>query len=429
MRIAPVIVALSAGGLFIAQLAAQTPQRLTLADARRIALANNPRISAAALTAAAAHQRPAQYRASYAPSLTASFTGVGADAGSRLAAGGLNNPVVYNRLGSGVTIGQMITDFGRTGNLLAGAKLHAEAQDQATVANRADVLLETSRAYFNVLRTMAVAKVADQTVAARQLVVDQVTALAKSQLKSTLDVSFAEVNLASAQLLQSQARNDLSAAQAELAAAMGVPGESGFNVAEEPMPDPLPDHVAPLLQAALQERPELRDLRLEQSSAQRLVKAEHALYYPTIGVGGTAGFVPSGDQAIPGRYGAIGLNVSIPIFNGGLFKARESEAELNAQAASQKVRDIENGIMRDVRVAFLNATNALDRVSLTERLLKQAQLAQDLAQTRYNLGLGSIVELSQAELNLTTAQIANTSARYDYQAQRVLLDYQVGVLR
>ena len=158
-------------------------------------------------------------------------------------------------------------------------------------------------------------------------------------------------------------------------------------------------------------------------------KAAHALYYPSLGVVGTAGFVPAGYTAIPGRYGAIGMNVTIPIFNGGLFKARQSEAELKAQAATENISGLQNRVMRDVRVAYLNAIAAYDRVALTDQLLKQAQLSLDLADTRYNLGLGSIVELSQAQLNLTSAQIASASARYDYQAQRVVVDYQVGSLR
>ena len=118
------------------------------------------------------------------------MTGVGADNGSRLAAGGLNNPVVYNRLGTGLSIGQMITDFGRTGNLARSATLRAEAQDQAAESTRSQVLLRTGAAYFGVLRARAVLQVAAQTAAARQLVVDQVSALAESKLKSTLDVSF-----------------------------------------------------------------------------------------------------------------------------------------------------------------------------------------------------------------------------------------------
>jgi outer membrane protein len=409
--------------------AAQAPLRLTLAEAQRLAIQNNPQFSAAQFTAAAAYQVPNQYKANFEPNMFGSLTGVGADNGSRLAAGGLNNPVVYDRLGSGLSIGQMITDFGRTRNLVGMAKLQAQAQDQVTEDTRARVLLGASRAYFGLLRAQAVMKVADQTVAARQLVVDQVTALAESKLKSSLDVSFANVNLSDAKLLQVQAQNDVKAGEADLATAMGLPGQIGFILSEEPMPPLLPDRVNDLVQQALQDRPDLKDLRLQQSADVRFAKAEHDLYYPNVGVIGTAGFVPSGYSTIPGRYGAVGLNVTIPIFNGGLFKARQAEAELKAKAANQYVSDLENRVTRDVRVAYLNATTALDRLSLTRELVQQAELAQDLAQSRYDLGLGSIVELSQAQLNVTSAQIANATAQYDYQTQRVIVDYQIGALR
>ncbi len=408
---------------------AQAPLRLTLAEAQRLALQNNPQVSAAQFTAAAAYQVPNQYKANFEPNMFGSLTGVGADNGSRLAAGALNNPTVYNRLGSGLSISQMVTDFGRTSNLIGMAKLQAQAQDQATEDARARTLLAASRAYFGLLRARAVMKVADQTVAARQLVVDQVTALAESKLKSTLDVSFAQVNLSDAKLLQVQAQNDVKAAEAELANAMGLPGEAGFILADEPMPPPLPSRVNDLLQQALQDRPDLKDLRLEQSADVRFAKAEHDLYYPNVGVIGTAGLVPTGYSTIAGRYGAVGVNVTIPIFNGGLFKARQTEAELKSKAATQNVSDLENRVTRDVRVAYLNATTALDRLALTVQLLQQAQLAMDLSQSRYDLGLGSIVELSQAQLNVTSAQIANATAQYDYQTQRVIVDYQIGALR
>src|SRR5437870_1260143 len=131
---------------------AQAPLRLTLAEARRLALQNNPQAAAAQFTAAAAYQVPNQYRAAFQPNMFGSLTGVGADNGSRLAAGGLNNPVVYDRLGSGLTVSQMITDFGRTSNLVQSAKLRAAAQDQVTESTRAQILLSVSRAYFGVLR-------------------------------------------------------------------------------------------------------------------------------------------------------------------------------------------------------------------------------------------------------------------------------------
>jgi outer membrane protein len=403
--------------------------RLTLVEAQTMAIQNNPQLSGAKFSAAAAHQAPLEYKASYEPTFAGSFTSVGADNGSRLAAGGLNNPIVYSRIGSGLTIGQMITDFGRTSNLIGMARLRAEAQDQAAESTRANILLAVSRAYFFLLRAQAVQKVADRTVAARQLVAEQVSALTQAGLKSTLDMSFANVNLADAKLLQVQAQNDLKAAEADLAVSMGLPGEGGFVLAEEPMPSPLPDRVGDLIRQAAQDRPELKDLRLQQSAEERFARAEHDLYYPNVGVVGTAGFVPTGYPAVPGRYGAIGLSVTIPIFNGGLVKARQTEAELRARASAQDVDDLQNRVTRDVRVACLAATTAYDRLGLTRQLLAQAQLALDLAQSRYDLGLGSIVELSQAELNLTAAQIADSSAKYDYQAQRVNVDYQIGALR
>jgi outer membrane protein len=418
--------------LFIALLACtaafgqQDTLHLTLDEAEKLAVQNNPRFAASKFTAAAAAQVPSELRAAYQPSVVGSLTGVGADSGSRLAAGGLNNPVVYNRLGSGLSLNQMISDFGRTGQLVESAKLRAEAQNELAQSSRADIVLITDRAYFEVLRAQVLLKVAQQTVSARQVVADQVSALAQSKLKSTLDVSFANVNLADARLQLANAQNRLNAAMAELATAMGIPGQTSFTLDEAPNPDPLPDTVQPLVNEAIQHRPELAGIRLEQSAAQRFLEAEKDLVRPSVGIVATAGFVPAGQEAIPGRFGALGVNVNIPVFNGGLFKARRTEAELRAQAAGQNVKDLENRIARDVRVTYLDAMNASDRIALTQQLLDQARLAMELAQSRYDLGLSSIVELTQAQLNLTSAEIATAGARYDYQTRRAVLDYTVG---
>jgi outer membrane protein len=402
---------------------------LSLAQAEQLAAQNNPQISSARFTAAAAHEVPKEYKANFAPNVAGMFTGVGADSGSRLAAGGLNNPVVYNRVGSGLTVSQLIADFGRTGNLMGSASLRAQAQDQATQYTRAQILWNTGLAYFAVLRAQAVLRVAQSTVTARQTVAEQITALAESKLRSTLDVSFANVNLSDAKLLLVQSQNDLKSAQANLAAAMGLPNETTFALDEEPLPPQLPDRILDLVRAAMQDRPDLKDLRLEEGAAQQFAKAEHDLYYPSVGVLATAGFAPAGEVQIPGRYGAIGLNVTIPIFNGGLFHARQSEAELKARAAAENISDLANRVTRDVRVAYYNATTAYDRMALTKQMVDQAALALDLAQTRYDNGLSTVVELSTAQLNLTAAQIADANARYDYQAQRINVDYQIGALR
>jgi len=423
-----VLLALLQGG----RAQAQEPLRLTLAQAQATALKNNPQLSEALLNAAASLQAPVQYRAAYLPTLSGNATGVVSDRGSRLAAGGLNNPVVYDRLAAGLNLTQLVTDFGRTGNLVDMAKLKADAQNQVTEQTRADILLLTGQAYFALLREQAVLRVARETVAARKLFADQVSALAQSNLKSQLDVSFANVNLADANLLLIQAENAVKAGEAQLASVLGLPGDTSFALAGEPMPAPLPADLNALVREALDNRPELKGVKLEQQASEKFVRAEHALHYPNITVLGSAGvvpWVPTGQTQIQDTYGAVGINLNVPIFNGGLFKSRETEARLRAQAARERVSDLETRVARDGRVAGLSEKTACDKVPVSEQLLAQAQTALELAQSRYSLGLSSMVELSQAQLNLTSAQIGAESAKYECQAQRINVDFQVGALK
>ncbi len=407
---------------------AQTPHRITLKDAESIALANHPRLQAAQLSALAAGQVVTEARSAYFPMAFGSMTGAGALDKSRFAAGGLNNPIIFDREADGVLASQLITDFGRTGNIVAGTRLQAQAKSADVNTTRADVLLQVDRAYYAELRATSVLKVAQETVADRQLVVDQVTALAKSKLKSDLDVSFANVNLAEAQLVLVQAQNDLKAAGAQLAAALGFSDLQSYELADEPLPGtPLPD-LPQAVAEALRDRPELSSLRLQRDSAQHFAKAEKDLWLPSVSVLGGAGFVPIHDGNLLNRYAGVGLNINIPIFNGHLFSARSAEAKFKYQAEAQSVRDMEDAIARDVRVAWMNADTAYQRLGLTQKLLEQASLALDLAQARYKLGLGSIVELSQAQLNKTQAEIEQASAKYDYQTQRVAFAYAIGAL-
>ena len=426
MRIKLFIVLAAAAAVFAQQ---QDTLHLNLQQAEKIAVQNNPQVSAARYNAEAYKEVPKELRSNYQPTVFGSVTGVGASDGSRIAAGALNNPIIYDRFASGVGVSQLITDFGRTSNLIGSAQSRALAEEASSNATRAQVLLATDRTYFAVLRAQAVLKVAEQTVTARQLVADQISTLARNSLKSNLDVSFANVNLAEAKLLLASAQNDLKASLAEFATAIGYPNQQDFVLSDEPLPDPPPGDVKALMAEAIRNRPELASLRYEQEAAAKYATAEHDLWKPSVSTIASIGLVPTGVAALQNRYGAVGVNVNIPLFNGGLFKARHTEAELREKSVQENVKDLQNRVVRDVQVAYLNATTGYERLSLTQKLLEQARLALDLAQSRYDLGLSGIVELSQAQLNLTSAQIANTSARYDYQTQWSTLQYQIGALR
>ena len=409
---------------------AQAPQTLSLRDAEQRALAGHPGILAAQASAQAAAQVELEAKSAYWPSLVGNVTGAIAPDNTRITAGGLNNPSVFDRVALGVTASQLVTDFGRTSALVQAQALRAEAQTRDVALLRAVVLLDVDRAYFDAQRALAVERVAQQTVDARQLVADQVSALANSGLKSGLDLSFARVNLSQAQLLRVQAEGDVQAAFAALSTAMGAPRTSTFALVDTTVETPVSGDAAPMIAEALRERPDVAAARLAAQAAARFADAERALLRPTVAAVGTIGVTPARDPAIVNQqFAAAGFNVTVPVFNGGLFSSRRSEAMFRAEMAADSLRDLENRVARDVTLAWVQVRTGVQRVDLTRQLLAQATDALDLAQQRYNLGLSSIVELTQAQLNKTEAEIADATARYDLQARSAGLRFQTGALK
>jgi outer membrane protein len=399
---------------------------LTLADAEARAVAHHPRVAAAQDLAAAAGQAVREAKAAEYPTIVGNLTAADAMSNSRIAAGGLNNPIILDRYSNGVSGGQLITDFGRTSSLVATASLHQDARTSDVAATRADVELRVTTAYFAALRAQAVLRVADDTVHARQVVADQVSVLARNQLKSDLDVSFANVDLSQAQLLLVEARSDLRARFADLTAAMGESGDVTYQLVDPTEPAaPLPALDA-LLDEASRARPDLVSARLDADAARRFVSAQAALARPVISFLAAAGVSPWHQDALASRYAAAGVTLNVPVFNGHLFSAARSEAEARADAEGQRVRDLENRVEHDVRVAWLGASSAFERIGLTDQLVARATQAQSLAQSRYDLGLGSIVELSQAQLNATQARLSQASASYEYAAALAFLRYLSG---
>jgi outer membrane protein len=409
---------------------AQSPVKLTLADAQKIAVQNEPRLASAGLLARAAGQVFKETRSAYLPTVAGNLSGVGAEEGTAVAAGALTTSSLSSRFATGVVISQLVTDFGRTSNLAGSAKLRAQAQDQNVITTRAQILLNVQLEYYAALGAQAVEGVAQAALDNRRLVLRQIDALAASSLKSTLDVRFAQVAVSEAELALYQAQSDFSAAQARLSAALGYERTQAFTLAEEALPGPLAPDADPLIAEALSQRPELASLSLNRDAAHRFAEAEKDLRNPTISALGTAGVVPAHDLGYHGdNYAAAGVNLNIPIFNGGLFAARRSEAELRAQAADKDVQELTLQISKDVRVAWLDANNAFRRLDVAARLVEEANEALRLSQTRYDAGLGSIVELTQAQYTQTSAQIGAATAKYDYLSRRSALDYTTGTLR
>jgi len=402
---------------------------LTISQAEQMAIRNNPNISVARLLALAQAQVTREARSAELPMATGNLTAVDAHENSRITAGLLNNPTIYNRAAGGLTVSQLITDFGRTHHLVLSAESTAKAQLESERATELDITLTVDQAFYQALTAQAVLKVAQETLNERQATSDQVGALTKAKIRSDLDKSFADVQVSQSQLLLLDAQNSEQAAMATLNDVLGSEQDQRYSLVDETNGNlpPAPSDPEALVNAALGARPDLAAMNDNFAAARQFSTAERDLWLPTLSAMAAVGGTPiRADQIQSSWYGAAGANLSIPVFNGFLFNAEARDAKLRAQAAQENVRNLRDTIARDVRTAVLNAQTAYQRIAVTKQLLDQSNLALDLASARYKIGLSGIVEISQAQLNQTQAEIDNTNARYSYQTALAVVRYEVG---
>lgn len=401
--------------------------RMTVSQAEQIAIQRNPDISVAKLAAMASHEAWRESRAALLPSAYSNLTAVDTNAGNRISAGALNNPVIYTRAAYGATVAQLITDFGRTNNLVAGARIRSQAQSEQSIATANQIMLAVDREFYSALGAASVLDVARQTVQSRQLLADQVSTLAQNKLKSSLDVAFATTNLEQAQLLLIDSENQYNSTLASLAAILGYSEPQNFELIDDVQTiTPPTTDVAQLVSTAVAERPEVKAQTMQIAAARKMQTAAWQQSLPSIRALGAVGEAPVRDVHITSWYGAVGVNVEIPLFTGFRISAQTHEAQLQTEAEDERLTGLRNAISRDVRTSWLAANTAFRRLNVTAALLQQTKLGLDLAQTRYKLGLGSIVEVSQAQLAETEAEIASARARYDYLLAQAVIRFETG---
>ena len=400
-------------------------------QAERLALKNNPRITASHLLALAAGQATRETRSNELPQIEGYMTAVKAEDASRIGAGELNSSRLYTHAGTGGTLSQLLTDFGHTRDLVANSNLLAKAQVQTAIATEQDVLLATDQAFYRLLDAQSLLDVARATVGTRGSVQNLTAALTRSALKSELDLNVASADLSQAQLLELDAENAVQSAAAALAALLAAPPETVYFATDDTsnLAAPPVDAAAMTAQAQAQ-RPDLKALRLNAAADQKFARAQELQYLPSISAIATGGSTPVRPDGIftTNWYAAGGVNLSLPLFTGFRIDAQAKEARLREQATVKQAANLSNNIARDVRVATLQAQTAFRRIGVTENFTREAAQALSLAQTRYKLGLSSIVELSQAQLQSTQASVAAVNARFDYLLALRSLDYARGQL-
>jgi outer membrane protein len=406
--------------------------KLTVAQAEQMALKNNPNISVAQLFALAKEQVTREVFSAELPTVTGALVATDSNLNGRLAADAqapFDNPRIINRFAGGAEVNQLITDFGHTGNLVRSAKFNAKAQVEQEKATELDITLVTDQAFYDALTAQAVLKVAKETVYQRESTDEQVRALTKFKLRSDVDLSFADVQVSRAKLFLLDAQNNEETTMAALDDVLGQENSTQYSLVDETNnhPEPAPDDPEAMVKLAFTQRPDLAALNSTYAADQHFARAERDLWMPSLTALGAAGGEPiRGDKIQRSWYAIAGVNLSVPIFNGFLFNAEESQAKLQAKAAQEQVRNLTDNIARDVRTAVFNAQTAYQKIAVTEQMLYQANYSLALASARYKMNLSGIVEITQAQLEQAQAAVDNATARYNYQTAMAILHYELG---
>jgi len=175
--------------------------------------------------------------------------------------------------------------------------------------------------------------------------------------------------------------------------------------------------------------PELKRAKEQTASAEAKKRAMKSQYLPTVSAIASGGYFDSFDpnrNISTGGWWSAGGMVSMPLFTGGLIENQVKEAAAQEAAAHAQSTNIEQALTQQVTNAYLDTVTFAQQIKLAEELVKTAQEALSLARQRYKLGLGNIVEVTQSEVGLTTAQTKLAEAQYDYKIAEVTLAYAAG---
>jgi outer membrane protein len=402
---------------------------LGLQQAIELALEKHPLLQEAAATLKAASARTEQARSIYYPHVDANFdTAAGAGRlNPRFLVGGfLVQPNLSQYVG-GVSISQRIFDFGFSQNTVGSVHLAERAQELDINAREALAVLNVQASYLTSLKHRRLVQIAEETVRERGIIKGQIEALYRQQLKSKLDVDLVQVELTNAESLLVKARNGLKSSFANLNRAMGVMGAEDYVLEDVPI-EVRPQRPLDMLISESLSHPEFRKTKELTASADAKITAAKRQYLPTVSAYASGGDfqVYDSSRALStqtGGWWAAGGFVSMPLFTGFMIENQILEAKAQKAAAEAASMNIEQALTQQVTNSYLDTISLAQQIKLGEEQVKTAQEALHLAKQRYKLGLGSVVEVTQAEVAVTAAQTRLAEAQYDYKIAEVTLAY------
>lgn len=402
---------------------ARAAEILTLDGAVAAGRENHPRAAAARAAADAARARALQAYAAYYPQISIAADWTRGRAFYPILGAGMAKETEVNS--ASVQLRQTLYDFGRTSGAAKAARLNRAAAEQASAAARQDAALRVKEAYYLVLAAEKQVAAERETAAAREGVFRQARGYFDEGVRSKLDVSRAEAGLHAAKTALIRAENNRELARVELASSMGRPDAEPRPLAEPSadLPD-LPDR-AEARRRALADSADIRRLDSLRGAAQAGARTARSDYLPVLSGAASAG---RADGSFPpnGSVWSAGVGLSVPLFSGFSTREKVREADAALRAVSAEREDLELIVGKEVDAAWLAVREAGARMESTGKQEEAAREGRTLANERYREGVGSIIEVTDAQSSAIDAETARIQATYDARIARARLERALG---
>ncbi len=406
-------------------------ETLSLQRCIEISLMRQPNILAAASTVDASRSRVGESKANYYPQInwTSGYSRIspvsGTTGGSSSGrSSGTTTNRSFDQYTSSAALNQNIYDFGRTSAQVKIANLNYDSSrfDFRNVSEQ--IIQNVEQAYYGVLAAKRNRDVAADSVRQFQLHLEQAKGFYEVGTKPKFDVTKAEVDLSNAKLNLIKAENALKIAIVNLNNAMGVPEAPDYTIEDNLSFSKYEITLEEALSRAYENRPDLQSIVAKRKAAEASVDFAKANYYPSLT--GNASYSWAG-ETFPLDHGwTAGATLSIPIFSGFLTKNQVAESRANVNVLKAGEESVRQTVILDVQQAFLNLKEAEERVPAAELGVQQAQENLDIANGRYAAGVGSPIEVTDAEVSLATAKTSYIQALYDCKTARSSLEKAMG---
>jgi outer membrane protein len=320
-------------------------------------------------------------------------------------------------------------DSGQTLFHQRSAKQLVTAADFVTEQARQDLIFEIVKSYYGVLVLKENAKAADEAVKTAEASAQRMETMHKAGLLVDSDLLSAQVFVSQMKDRQIRAQNDLSMAEMQLAREMGI----ALDTQEEPTealaePAATPRTIEEWIQTALEQRPALRAAQLQETAMGEERKAAKAEFGPKVGLFGSTERDALTLGGPSGTNWTAGARLDFNIFAGGAQKARVAEATANANRAKHDVEWFRSGVQMEVRKAYLDGNAAAQRAATARDAAAHAKESLRIVQNRYETGLTTVTELLRAQTAQLDATTLYLAALQDWQVSQAQLERAAGVL-